>query len=69
MIRLSKKEYWNRLCNDFYGDLWENGYKIAVKILNNFTPYDLSDKDKEKKNIFKNNGKTFSMLKQRSSMF
>ncbi|KAK9680734.1 hypothetical protein QE152_g38855 [Popillia japonica] len=47
LIRLSKREHWNKLCNDLNSDVWGDGYKIAVKSLKNFVPYDIPDKDKK----------------------
>lgn len=47
LIRLAKKEHWNKLCEDLNRDILGAGYSIAVKRLNNLVPYDIPYKEKK----------------------
>mgnify|MGYP000164383016 FL=1 len=47
LIRQSKKECWNNLCEELNKDIWGQGYKIAIKGLRNLAPYEITDKQKK----------------------
>ncbi|KAK9695679.1 hypothetical protein QE152_g32402 [Popillia japonica] len=46
LIRASKKEQWDKLCEDLNRDVWGDGYKIAIKGIKNIVPYDIPDREK-----------------------
>ncbi|KAK9686520.1 hypothetical protein QE152_g37119, partial [Popillia japonica] len=39
LIGLSKKEHWNRLCEELNNNIWGDGYKIAVKGIKQLVPH------------------------------